>query len=165
MSARFQSSKMYQRITDSPGYVARMKKEYPKQSAYLNHIIKVTRSFLPCLFAYLRCSQLPVTNNALEIFHRRVKTAHRRRTGRKSSHDYIIRYGKFAVYQMGTVCVAGIKGVSYTKLKELKYQLGIVRKRYSKMYQVRHRRSEFLRSLIDRWTDISSPSSLSPIPT
>lgn len=154
-----------QRLIGYMGYVAKMEKEYPKLSAYLKHIIKVTSSFLPCLFAYLRCSQLPVTNNALEIFHRRIKTAHRRRTGRKSSHDYIIRYGKFAVYQMGTVCVAGIKGVSYTKLKELKYQLGIVRKRYSKMYQVKHRRSEFLRSLIDRWTDISRPPSISPIPT
>jgi len=158
-------AKRKQRLIGYMGYVAKMEKEYPKLSAYLNHIIKVTKSFLPCLFAYLRCSQLPVTNNALEIFHRRVKTSHRRRTGRKSSHDYIIRYGKFAVYQMGTVCVAGIKGVSYTKLKELKYQLGIIRKRYSKMYQIRHRRSQFLRSLIDRWTDISRPSSISPLPT
>jgi hypothetical protein len=157
--------KRKQRLIGYMGYVARKKKEYPKLSAYLNHIVKVTKSFLPCLFAYLRCSQLPVTNNDLEIFHRRVKTAHRRRTGRKSSHDYIIRYGKFAVYQMGIDCGVRIKGVAYTKLKELKHQLGIVRKRYSKMYQVRHKRSEFLKSLVDRWSDISISSSLSLTPT
>ncbi len=157
--------KRKQRLIGYMGYVARMKKEYPKLSSFLNHIVKVTKSFLPYLFAYLRCSHLPVTNNDLEVFHRRMKTSHRRRTGRKSSHDYIIRYGKFAVYQMGMDCIVGIKGVAYTKLKELKYQLNMVRKRYSKMYRVRHRRTEFLKALVDSWSDISASLPISPTPT
>ena len=132
---------------------------------YMNHIVKVTKSFLPCLFAYLRFPQLPATNNDLEIFHRKVKTAHRRRTGRKSSHDYIIRYGRFAVYQMGSGCHDQIKEVAYTKFRELKHKLNIVRSRYSKMYQIRHRRSEFLKKLVDRWSDISTTSPPSPAPT
>ena len=96
--------KRKRRLTGYMGYVAKVKKQHPKLATDLNRIMKVTKSFLPGLFAYLRCPQLPVTNNDLEIFHRKVKTMHRRRTGRKSSHDYIIRYGRFAVYQMGMDC-------------------------------------------------------------
>lgn len=90
-----------QRLTGYMGYVAKVKKQHPNLAPDLNHIMKVTKSFLPGLFAYLRCPQLPVTNNDLEVFHRKVKAMHRRRTGRKSSHDYIIRYGRFAVYGDG----------------------------------------------------------------
>ncbi len=102
------------------GHVANLKREYAELSISLEKVIKVTRSFMPGLFAYYRCPGLPVTNNDLEIFHRKVKTAHRRRTGRKSSHDYIIRYGKFAVYQIGTDCRDRIKSLAYSKLKALK---------------------------------------------
>ena len=157
--------KRKQRLIGYMGYGSRMKKEYPRMADYMNHIVKVTKSFLPCLFAYLRFPQLPATNNDLEIFHRKVKTAHRRRTGRKSSHDYIIRYGRFAVYQMGSGCHDQIKEVAYTKFRELKHKLNIVRSRYSKMYQIRHRRSEFLKKLVDRWSDISTTSPPSPAPT
>ena len=142
--------------------MAKVKKQHPMLATDLNQIMKATKSFLPGLFAYLRCPQLPVTNNDLEVFHRKVKTMHRRRTGRKSSHDYIIRHGRFAVYQMGMDCMDQIKAIAYPKLKALKEELESVRRRYSKVYQIRHRRSEFLKQLLDRWTDIAVPS---PAPT
>jgi hypothetical protein len=150
--------KRKRRLMGYMGYVAKLKQQYPELAGDLNHIVKVTKSFLPHLFAYLRCPQLPVTNNDLEVFHRNVKAKHRRRTGRKSSHDYIIRYGMFAVYQMGMDCRDRLKVLAYPKLKALKEQLKSVRRRYSKMYQVRHRRPVFLQQLLDRWTAIAVPS-------
>lgn len=84
---------------------------------YLDPIIKVTKSFLIGLFAYLDCEKLPTTNNDLEIFHRQVKTRHRRRTGRRSSHDYLIRYGRFVVYQMGSNCTERIPHFPYSQFK------------------------------------------------
>ena len=150
--------KRKQRLMGYMGYVAKLKQQYPELAEVLNHVVKTTRSFLPHLFAYLHCPQLPVTNNDLEVFHRNVKTKHRRRTGRKSSHDYIIRYGRFAVYQMGVDCRDRIKALSYIKLKALKQQLESVRCRYSKMYRVRHKRPEFLTQLLDRWTTIAIPA-------
>lgn len=152
--------KRKRRLTGYMGYVARLMKQHPELATDLNQIMKVTRSFLPGLFAYLRCPQLPVTNNDLEAFHRKFKTMHRRRTGRKSSHDYIIRYGSFAVYQMGQDCGDRIRTLTHSRLKALKGQLRAVRSRYSKMYQIRHKRSEFLKKLLDRWesTVISSPA-------
>ena len=149
--------KRTQRLYGYMGYVANLKEEHTELSNSLEHIIKVTKSFMPGLFAYLRCPQLPVTNNDMEIFHRKVKTSHRRRTGRKSSHDYILRYGKFAVYQIGIVCLARIKSSVYSKLKSLKEQLHAVRCRYSKMYQVRHHRSKFLKGLLNKWKVNTTP--------
>lgn len=84
-------AKRKQRLNGYMGYVASLKGEHIQLSDSLEKIIKVTKSFMPGLFAYYQCPGLPVTNNDLERFHRKVKTTHRRRTGRKSSHDYMIR--------------------------------------------------------------------------
>jgi hypothetical protein len=150
--------KRKRRLMGYMGYVVKLKQQYPELAEDLNHMVKVTKSFLPHLFAYLRCPQLPVTNNDLEVFHRKVKAKHRRRTGRKSSHDYIIRYGMFAVYQMGMDCRDQLKVLAYPRLKALKGQLESVRRRYSKMYRVKHKRSEFLKQLLDRWAATAIPS-------
>lgn len=150
--------KRKRRLMGYMGYVVKLKRQHPELAEDLNQVVKTTRSFLPHLFAYLRCPHLPVTNNDLEVFHRKVKTMHRRRTGRKSSHDYIIRYGRFAVYQMGMDCMDRLKVLAYPKLKVLKEQLESVRRRYSKMYRVRHKRPEFLTQLLERWTDIAIPA-------
>lgn len=154
--------KRKKRLIGYMGYVANLKADYPELSVHLEQIIKATRSFLPGLFTYLQCPLLPVTNNDLEIFHRKMKTDHRRRTGRKSSHDYVIRYGRFAVYQMGTDCADRIKTLAYSKLKALKGQLMAIRSRYSKMYQVRHKSSKFFTGLIDKWC---AETANSPAPT
>jgi hypothetical protein len=149
--------KRKRRLIGYMGYVANLKSDYPELSVHLEQVMKATRSFLPGLFTYLHCSLLPVTNNDLEIFHRKMKTEHRRRTGRKSSHDYVIRYGRFAVYQMGRGCADKIKTLAYSKLKALKGQLMAIRSRYSKMYQVRHKSPEFFMGLIDRWCAGTEP--------
>jgi hypothetical protein len=154
--------KRKRRLVGYMGYVAKLERQHPDLAEDLNQIVKTTKSFLPHLFAYLRCPGLPVTNNDLEVFHRKVKTMHRRRTGRKSSHDYIIRYGRFAVYQMGMDCQDRLKALSYPKLKALKEQLESARRRYSKMYRVRHNRPEFLMQLLGRWTTVAIPA---PAPT
>jgi hypothetical protein len=153
-------AKRKQRLNGYMGYVASLKGEHIQLSGSLEKIIKVTRSFMPGLFAYYQCPVLPVTNNDLEIFHRKVKTTHRRRTGRKSSHDYMLRYGKFAVYQIGTDCIDQIKSLAYSKLKVLKEQLQSVRSRYSKIYQIRHHRPKFLKGLVDRWKANTAPSNV-----
>ena len=143
--------KRKRRLIGYMGYVANLKADHPELTVHLEQVLKATRSFLPGLFTYLQCPLLPVTNNDLEIFHRKMKTEHPQRTGRKSSHDYIIRYGRFAVYQMGRDCADKIKTLAYSKLKALKGQLVAIRCRYSKIYQVRHKSHEFFRGLIDRW--------------
>lgn len=74
----------------------------------------------------------------------------------------IISYGMAGLQYMGMDCSDWIKAIAYSRLKALKEELESIRRRYSKMYQIRHRRSEFLKQLLDRWTDIAVPS---PAPT
>jgi hypothetical protein len=150
------------RLVGYLGHLAKLKKQCPEIADSLAHIHKLTLSFLCGLFSYSECQQLPVTNNDLEIFHRRVKTEHRRTTGRRSSHDYMIRYGKFAVYQMGKNCADQAAGFAYAKFKQLKEQLKAIKQRYSQMYQFKHRRDEFLYKLITQWAESATPE---PIPT
>jgi hypothetical protein len=149
--------KRKQRLYGYLGYLTKMKLKFPQLASDFDDIIKITKSFLPCLFAYLRCHKLPATNNDLEIFHRKVKTMHRRRTGRKSSHDYIIRYGLFAVYQMGGDCSNRIKQLAYAKLKVLKQKLKEINKRYSKMYKMKHKTDQFLSEIVHRWNNTNEP--------
>jgi hypothetical protein len=146
--------KRQQRVLGYLGYVTKLTRAYPELADPLEAIIKLTKSFLPGLFAYVHCPPLPVTNNDLEVFHRRVKTQHRRRTGRRSSHDYIIRYGRFAVFLLGQDCRHRIQELAYAKFRALKDQLQAVRSRYSKLYQLRHRRTEFLHQVQARWATL-----------
>ena len=48
------------------------------------------------LFVCYDFPDLPRTNNELEQYMRRIKSAQRRIVGRKNVHDFIIRYGPFA---------------------------------------------------------------------
>jgi len=64
------------------------------------------------------------------------------------------------IFQIGTDCRDRIKSLAYSKLKVLKGQLQSVGSRYSKIYQVRHHRPEFLKGLVDRWKAITAPATV-----
>jgi hypothetical protein len=58
------------------------------------HIGKLTRAFLPKLFAFHEQPLLPKTNNDLEIFIGQLKKDRRRATGRKETSAFILREGR-----------------------------------------------------------------------
>jgi len=60
------------------------------------HINQIFRSFGWGLFTCYDLAGLPRTNNELERFMRQIKMGHRRVSGRKNVHDFIIRYGAYA---------------------------------------------------------------------
>jgi hypothetical protein len=57
------------------------------------HIKKLTRAFLPKLFAFHDQPLLPKTNNDLELFIGQLKKDRRRTTGRKDTSAFILRLG------------------------------------------------------------------------
>ena len=67
------------------------------QNAALNeiaaHIEKLTRAFVPKLFAFHDQPLLPKTNNDLEVFIGQLKKDRRRVTGRKDTSAFILREG------------------------------------------------------------------------
>jgi hypothetical protein len=60
------------------------------------HINQIFRSFWWGLFTCYDVEGLPRTNNELERFIRQIKMGHRRVSGRKNVHDFIIRHGAYA---------------------------------------------------------------------
>ena len=58
------------------------------------HFGKLTKAFLPKLFAFLEQPLLPKTNNDLEVFIGQLKKDRRRATGRKDTSAYILREGR-----------------------------------------------------------------------
>jgi hypothetical protein len=61
----------------------------------VKNILRFTASYWEGLFYHYDYVEIPRTNNDLERFIRRLKTARRKTTGRASCQGYIIRYGAY----------------------------------------------------------------------
>ena len=59
------------------------------------NILRFTASYWEGLFYHYDHLEIPRTNNDLERFIRKLKTAHRKITGRASCQGYIVRYGAY----------------------------------------------------------------------
>jgi hypothetical protein len=59
------------------------------------NILKFTASYWEGLFYHYDHVEIPKTNNDLERFIRKLKTSHRKTTGRASCLGYIVRYGAY----------------------------------------------------------------------
>lgn len=70
----------------------------PDEALVAQHIIQTIRNRWWGLFTCYRISGLPATNNDQETFFNHLKHNQRRITGRKSVHDFIVRYGAYAAY-------------------------------------------------------------------
>lgn len=66
-----------------------------EEKAAICNILKFTASYWEGLFYHYDNAQIPRTNNDLERFIRKLKTAHRKTTGRASCQGYIVRYGAY----------------------------------------------------------------------
>jgi hypothetical protein len=64
----------------------------------VEHLVIVLRRLGPGLYHCYDVPDLPRTDNALEQFYRRLKSAQRRITGRKRADAFVVRVGGFAVY-------------------------------------------------------------------
>lgn len=70
-------------------------------AGWVGHIQKLTASFAPKLFEYVKQPLLPKTNNELELFIGSLKTGRRKATGRKDTTEFILREGRFVAILYG----------------------------------------------------------------
>lgn len=73
--------------------LARQAERDPRHRPFADEVRKWVRNWGAGLFACFLEPALPRTNNDLERFLRQVKGQHRRITGRRSWHEYVLRYG------------------------------------------------------------------------
>jgi hypothetical protein len=70
----------------------------PQDASMAQHLIRAIRSRWWGLFTCYRVPGLPPTNNEQETFFNRLKQSQRRISGRKSVHEFVVRYGAYAAY-------------------------------------------------------------------
>ena len=119
------------------------------------HIITTFRNRWWGLFVCYDVSDLPPTNNDLERYIRRIKTGHRRVTGRKNVHDFIIRYGRHSAcvdYRESIDdLLARLRQVSHEDFLRERQALDTALLREQKRHRFRHHQPAHLRELEDRW--------------
>jgi hypothetical protein len=118
------------------------------------YVEKITMAFTPPLFEYLKQPLLPRTNNALELFIGRIKKSRRHITGRKNTHDFLLREGSF---------VAMLFGLPHTHpwpdafpnvdLSDFRHTLNLLRQteKRSTCWHARHDLAAYLASLEQPW--------------
>lgn len=119
------------------------------------HIDETFRSRWWGLFTCYDVEDLPRTNNDLERYMRRIKTGHRRITGRKNVHDFIIRYGRHAAcvdYRESVDDLLDrLRQVSHEDFLRERWTLDTALLREQKRHRFRHHQLDYLHELEDRW--------------
>ena len=119
------------------------------------HINETFRNRWWGLFTCYDVEDLPRTNNDLERYIRRIKTGHRRVTGRKNVHDFIIRYGRYAAcvdYRESIDdLLARLRQISHEDFLRERQALDTALLREQKRHRFRHHQPAHLRELEERW--------------
>ena len=120
------------------------------------HISETFRNRWWGLFTCYDVEDLPRTNNDLERYMRRIKTGHRRITGRKNVHDFIIRYGRYAAcvdYRENVDdLLVRLRQVGHEDFLRERRALDTALLREQKRHRFRHHQPAYLHELEERWT-------------
>jgi hypothetical protein len=79
-----------------------------EEKAAVCNILRFTASYWEGLFYHYDHLEIPKTNNDLERFISRLKSVHRKTTGRASCQGYIIRYGAYVSLLDDSLCQAEV---------------------------------------------------------
>jgi hypothetical protein len=130
-------------------------KEQPNDAAIIAHITKTVRHRWWGLFTCYRISNVPSSNNDLETFFRDLKHHQRRITGRKSVHEFILRYRPFAAFidyaESFNALLTRLRQVRHEDFVTARQALRKVETRLKKLYRFRHHPDEYYRDLETRW--------------
>jgi hypothetical protein len=129
--------------------------EQPADAEVIAGIVKAVRHRWWGLFTCYRISNVPSSNNDLESFFKDMKHHQRRITGRKSVHDFILRYGSFAAFidyaESFDDLLARLRQVKPEDFKQARQALRKVEMRLKKLYRFRHHPDKYYRDLETRW--------------
>jgi len=85
-------------VKDFLAQLEQQAQSHPEDAMVVSHICATFRQRWPRLFACYAWPERYRTNNALETFFGRLRTRQRQIQGRKSVHEFILRYGAWAVF-------------------------------------------------------------------
>jgi len=129
--------------------------EQPDEAEVIACIVKAVRNRWWGLFICYRVSNVPSSNNDLETFFKDMKHHQRRITGRKSVHEFILRYGPFAAFidyaESFDDLLARLRQVKPEDFKQARQVLRKVETRLKKLHRFRHHPDKYYRDLETQW--------------
>ena len=136
--------------------------EHPAAAEVSAGIVKAVRHRWWGLFTCYQITNVPSSNNDLETFFKNMKHHQRRITGRKSVHDFILRYGSFAAFidyaESVDELLMRFRQVKPNDFNQARQALRKVEMRLKKLYRFRHHPDEYYRDLEIRWEKAISSS-------
>jgi hypothetical protein len=150
---------------DVKQFLDQLEHEATEQSAdaeVMAGIVKAVRHRWWGLFTCYQIANVPSSNNDLETFFKDMKHHQRRITGRKSVHDFILRYGSFAAFidyaESLDELLMRFRQVKPNDFNQARQALRKVEMRLKKLYRFRHHPDEYYRDLETRWEQAISSS-------
>jgi hypothetical protein len=134
--------------------------EQPADAEGIAGIVKAVRHRWWGLFTCYRIPNVPSSNNGLETFFKDLKHHQRRITGRKSVHEFILRYGPFAAYidyaESFDDLLFRLRQVNHEDFKRARQALRKVELRLKKLHRFRRDPDKYYRELEIRWAQAIS---------
>ena len=142
------------------GFLAELEQHahsHPEDATVVAHICATFRQRWPRLFACYAWPERYRTNNALEAFFGRLRTRQRQIHGRKSVHDFILRFGEWAVFIDPTESFEQVLhrlqqfdqaefDQEYARFLKAQHRLQV-------LYRFRHRPRRCLKQLEQQWAE------------
>jgi len=131
----------------------------PEDAAVAQHLIRTIRNRWWGLFTCYRVPGLPATNNDQETFFNHLKQGQRRINGRKSVHEFIVRYGAYAAYidpsETFDQLLERLRQVSDTEFQIARQAWREQEAQLHKAHRFRYHRARFLKELEADWEKIA----------
>jgi hypothetical protein len=131
----------------------------PQDAPVAQHMIRTIRNRWWGLFTCFRVRDLPATNNDQETFFNHLKQGQRRISGRKSVHEWVIRYGAYAAYidprETFDQLLERLHQVSEADFQQARQEWRQNESPLHKTHRFRHHRAKFLKALETDWSKLA----------
>jgi len=130
---------------------------HPHDAPVVAHITATFRHRWPRLFACYAWPECYRTNNELETFFGRLRTRQRQTTGHKATHDFILRYGEWAVFvdpqESFAQVLTRLQEFNQTDFDREYARFQRAQQRLRVLYRFRHHPRRCLAALEQAWAD------------
>ena len=131
--------------------------QHPEEASVVHHLCQIFRRRWPRLFACYAWPERYRTNNDVETFFGRLRTRQRQIHGRKSVHEFIIRYGEWPIYLDVTESFEQVLA-RFQKFKQAEFDAEYARflktqQRLQMHYRFRYHPRRCLTALEQQWAE------------
>ena len=150
--------RVQQQVEEFLEHLEQHAQDHPEDAAVVTHICTTFRQRWPRLFACYTWPERYRTNNDLETFFGRLRTRQRQIQGRKSVHEFVLRYGEWAVFLDPTESFQQVLqrfqrfdqaqfDREYTRFRKVQHRLQV-------LYRFRHQPRSCLKQLEQHWAEV-----------